>query len=344
MEENNQLNILVYCHPRIITYKRLSNNDIEIENHWWSGIIKQIIIEQNLINKNIVIDTVDIKEGGTYHENGFSKKFINRFKNYYDLIFVPDCSGDFYYSQFNIDEIDDELNDYTKKIKYIINQIDNYNDNENYNYIKSLDELERILGIYKKKISDLIVWKIRVENTNYIQSTYKLLLNITNMLKTSGSMYVSKINESITNYIMNQNDGFDKSKFLSTEYSNLNIIKFKKKQIKIMNTTEHYFNYIKNGFKTIEVRLNKEPFNSYRIGDYIKLYNTEDYEHIIVEITNLVKYNSFRELLDSEKIYEIFPETDDKDIALDICRHLYLESENEESKHGVIAIHINYIN
>lgn len=56
------------------------------------------------------------------------------------------------------------------------------------------------------------------------------------------------------------------------------------------------FTLIKNGSKTIELRLNDEKRSIIKIGDHIEFTNRVTEEKILVEVINLHKYNSFEEL------------------------------------------------
>ena len=64
-----------------------------------------------------------------------------------------------------------------------------------------------------------------------------------------------------------------------------------------------YFEYIKNGTKRLEIRLNDEKRKNINIKDTIifeKLDETK--EHLTTTVTNLYKYNNFEELIDKNDI------------------------------------------
>ena len=56
------------------------------------------------------------------------------------------------------------------------------------------------------------------------------------------------------------------------------------------------FKRIKNGTKTIELRLNDEKRQLLKIKDLIEFTNRTNNEKMLVEITNLYHYPSFKEL------------------------------------------------
>lgn len=88
------MNILILCHPKII---EIGNN--KIKNHWYGDIISQILNFYDIDINNITFDTVDIIPGGTFIDDCFSLNFQNNHLNEYDMIVMPDCGGEFYFSQ-----------------------------------------------------------------------------------------------------------------------------------------------------------------------------------------------------------------------------------------------------
>ena len=66
-----------------------------------------------------------------------------------------------------------------------------------------------------------------------------------------------------------------------------------------MNLYDLPFKQIKEGSKTVEVRLNDEKRKSLEIGDFIEFKNIETKETIKKEIENLKIYANFEELYDN---------------------------------------------
>ncbi len=107
-----------------------------------------------------------------------------------------------------------------------------------------------------------------------------------------------------------------------------------------MKLNNEPFIKIKNGTKTIELRLNDEKRQQLKIKDQIEFTNRETLEKMIVEIQNLHHYQSFEEL------YKNFDKVslgyDQIDIA-DPNDMLKYYSEEEQNKYGVLGIEIKKI-
>lgn len=100
------------------------------------------------------------------------------------------------------------------------------------------------------------------------------------------------------------------------------------------------FELIKNGSKTIELRLYDEKRQMINVGDTITFENRSDGDKIKVKVIALHKYLSFEELYKHfNKIsmgYKEDEEADPKDMEL------YYSSE-EQSKYGVVGIEMELI-
>ena len=59
------------------------------------------------------------------------------------------------------------------------------------------------------------------------------------------------------------------------------------------------FNQIKEGSKTIEVRLNDQKRKTLEVGDYIIFSNTKNNEKLEKKIISLNNYDTFRQLFNS---------------------------------------------
>ena len=93
-----------------------------------------------------------------------------------------------------------------------------------------------------------------------------------------------------------------------------------------MKLNNEPFECIKNGTKTIELRLNDEKRKLLTVGDYIEFINRVTNEKLLVEVIDLFKYNSFEELYINE-------EANPKDME-----NYY--SKEEQEKYGVLGIKI----
>ena len=104
-----------------------------------------------------------------------------------------------------------------------------------------------------------------------------------------------------------------------------------------MKLNNEPFECIKNGTKTIELRLNDEKRKLLTGGDYIEFTNRVTNEKLLVEVIDLFKYNSFEELYKHfnkiEMGYSINEEANPKDME-----NYY--SKEEQEKYGVLGIKI----
>ena len=97
------------------------------------------------------------------------------------------------------------------------------------------------------------------------------------------------------------------------------------------------FKAIKNGFKTIELRLYDEKRKLVKIGDTIEFTNVLNNEKINVQVTNLHLYSSFEELY--KHFDKISLGYNEEDVASYKDMELYYSKE-EQSKYGVVGIEI----
>lgn len=104
-----------------------------------------------------------------------------------------------------------------------------------------------------------------------------------------------------------------------------------------MKLNNEPFKAIKNGTKTLELRLNDEKRKQLIVGDYIEFTNRVTNEKLLVEVIDLFKYNSFEELYKHfnkiEMGYSINEEANPKDME-----NYY--SKEEQEKYGVLGIKI----
>jgi len=107
-----------------------------------------------------------------------------------------------------------------------------------------------------------------------------------------------------------------------------------------MRLNNEPFNLIKDGTKTIELRLNDEKRQLLRIGDFIEFQNRTTQEIIKAEIIDLHKYNSFY------KLYKHFDKVSmgykKEEVAKPEDMELYYSKEEQE-KYGVVGIEIKLI-
>lgn len=104
-----------------------------------------------------------------------------------------------------------------------------------------------------------------------------------------------------------------------------------------MNLNDGPFHRIKNGTKTIELRLNDEKRQLLKENDLIEFTNRETSESIVVEVVKLHQYSNFDEL------YQYFDKIslgyDEEDAASPKDMERYYSKE-EQDMYGVLGIEV----
>lgn len=100
------------------------------------------------------------------------------------------------------------------------------------------------------------------------------------------------------------------------------------------------FELIKNGSKTIELRLYDEKRQMINVGDIITFENRSDGDKIIVKVIALHKYPNFEELYKHFNKVSIGYKEDEEANPKDM--ELYYSSE-EQFKYGVVGIEMELI-
>ncbi len=104
-----------------------------------------------------------------------------------------------------------------------------------------------------------------------------------------------------------------------------------------MNLNNRPFKSIKEGTKTIELRLNDEKRSLLKVGDEIEFTNRETNEKLSVDIINLHKYPSFKELYKHFNKIEMGYAADEPANPKDMEAYY---SKEEQDKYGVLGIEI----
>lgn len=100
-----------------------------------------------------------------------------------------------------------------------------------------------------------------------------------------------------------------------------------------------YFELMKNGIKTIEVRLLDEKRQQIKVGDEIEfLKEPEREEKLLTLVKNLYFYPSFEELLNSYPIENFAGNENSKEELMSILNTFY--SKEEQEKYGVVGIRV----
>lgn len=104
-----------------------------------------------------------------------------------------------------------------------------------------------------------------------------------------------------------------------------------------MNLNNRPFKSIKEGTKTIELRLNDEKRSLLKVGDEIEFTNITNGEKLSVDIINLHKYPSFEELYKHFDKVEMGYNKDEPAESKDMEAYY---SKEEQDKYGVLGIEI----
>lgn len=108
-----------------------------------------------------------------------------------------------------------------------------------------------------------------------------------------------------------------------------------------MKLQERYYNYILNGTKRIEIRLNDEKRQNIKIGDKIKfLKEPELNEYFEVNVIDLLKYNSFNDLVNDFDISVLADKSMSKGELINTLEEFYPKEKQE--KYGVLGIRISF--
>lgn len=100
------------------------------------------------------------------------------------------------------------------------------------------------------------------------------------------------------------------------------------------------FKMVKDGIKTIEVRVNDEKRRALKIGDVVQFKNLKDDSSIEATITRLRVFKSFKELNKQVDLVKVgFSESDSVEDVLSCYAKYY--SKEEENKFGVVAIYLS---
>lgn len=100
---------------------------------------------------------------------------------------------------------------------------------------------------------------------------------------------------------------------------------------------KQYFDFIATGKKTVEGRIYTYPFTKATKGDVVTFINQT--QKVTCRITEIVKYKSFKDMLDQEGVRNCLPEISTVDEGVKIY-HAIPGYEDKAKKHGVIAIRI----
>lgn len=109
-------------------------------------------------------------------------------------------------------------------------------------------------------------------------------------------------------------------------------------QPKIVNMSlyNENFDYIKNGTKRIEIRLNDEKRKLICIGDYIEFENLDTKEKLMVRVVALLNYENIENLINDYKIELLLDKGVTKEELVNIFNNIY--SNEEQNKYKILGI------
>ncbi|WP_185970900.1 ASCH domain-containing protein [Alkalicoccobacillus porphyridii] len=110
----------------------------------------------------------------------------------------------------------------------------------------------------------------------------------------------------------------------------------------MMGLYDEPFALMKNGRKTVEVRLNDEKRQRLRVGDHIDFIKApvQD-DRLKMIVTELKKFESFRELYESVPIEDLGEEGMSVNQLLNETYLIY--SQESEQKFGALAIYVEQV-
>lgn len=109
-----------------------------------------------------------------------------------------------------------------------------------------------------------------------------------------------------------------------------------------MKLQPEYFNFILNGTKRIEIRLNDEKRQNIKLGDKIKFLKEPDLnESFEAQVIGLLRYNSFEEMFKDYDISILSDKSMTKEELISVLERFYTKEKQE--KYGVLGIRIELI-
>ena len=109
-----------------------------------------------------------------------------------------------------------------------------------------------------------------------------------------------------------------------------------------MKLQPEYFNFILNGTKRIEIRLNDEKRQQIKIGDKIKFLKEPDLnESFSAKVTGLLRYNSFEDMFKDFDIEILSDKSMAKEQLINVLEQFYTKEKQEQ--YGVLGIRIELI-
>ena len=109
-----------------------------------------------------------------------------------------------------------------------------------------------------------------------------------------------------------------------------------------MKLQPEYFNFILNGTKRIEIRLNDEKRQLIKLGDTIKFMKEPELEESFdAKVVGLLRYNSFEDMFKDFDISILADKSMTKEELINVLEEFYTKEKQEQ--YGVLGIRIELI-
>jgi len=103
-----------------------------------------------------------------------------------------------------------------------------------------------------------------------------------------------------------------------------------------INLNQPWFDLVRNGKKSVEVRLNKGSVLQFKAGDTLKCYDMDYSQSFCVEILAIKQYPSLNELLAENGLEKVLPGVTTISVAEYIYRRYFRQCTEE--RYGLVAI------
>lgn len=104
-----------------------------------------------------------------------------------------------------------------------------------------------------------------------------------------------------------------------------------------------YIEYIQNGQKTVEGRINSGMFKNFKGGEHVRFFNAADpLNDVVCEITGVATYADFESMLTAEGLKNCLPRALDIPAGVKVY-HQIPGYEERAKQHGVVALRLKVI-
>ncbi len=109
-----------------------------------------------------------------------------------------------------------------------------------------------------------------------------------------------------------------------------------------MKLQPEYFEFIKEGTKRIEIRLNDEKRSQIKLGDTIKFLKEPEKEEMLkAKVIGLLRYNTFEDMFNDFDISILADKSMTKKELIEVLEQFY--TKEKQKKYGVLGIRLELI-